>query len=179
MGIYNNIYGVNRTGLEIDMRQEIYNTLHGAADEIKKGRVGLIRIMRRNSNNEPLRCPCRDKQTDDPSRDSYCAHCLGMGYYWDEYPILYYKNEDSYKENEGFLFYLEYNKDISDIDYIVTIKLDKSGEPIIPAIRDKVYKINLAQEYRCDNGKLEFWQIRAKEERKWSVYYGVKNRMYL
>ena len=178
MNIYNNIYGINTTGLEIDLRQEIYNTLHGSIDEIKKGRIGLIRIMNRDSNGDPIRCPCRDKQTDDGNRDSYCRFCLGANYIWTEYPVLYYKNEDSYKENEGFLFYLEYNNTISDIDYIVTVKLNSSGEPIIPAVRDKVYKINFASEERSDNGRIEFWQIRAKEERKWSVYYDVKNRQF-
>ena len=176
MGVYSNLYGRNSSSLEIDLRQEIYNTLHGSIDEIKKGRIGLIRIMNRDSNGDPISCPCRDKQTDDSSRDSYCRHCLGMGYIWTEYPILYYKNEDSYKEKEGFLFYLEYNSNISDIDYLITVKLDKSGEPIIPAERDKVFKINFASEERSDNGRIEFWQIRALEERKWSIYYEVKNR---
>lgn len=176
MSIYNKMYGSNTSGLEINLRSEIYNTLHGSIDEIKKGRVGLIRIMNRDSDGNPVRCACRDKQTDESSKDSFCRYCNGAGYYWTEYPILYYKNEESYLEKEGFLFYLEYNNNISDLDYLVTVKLDKSGEPIIPAVRDTIYNIRHAQEERSDNGKLEFWTIRAKEERKWSTYYGVKNR---
>jgi hypothetical protein len=176
---FKNIYGTNTSGLELDLRQELHNTLYGSYDEIKKGKVGLIRIMRRNSDNEPIRCPCRDKQTDEPSRDSFCRTCWGMGYLWDEEKIVYYKNEDSFKEDEGFLFYTEYEKDISSIDYIITIKLDKEGEPIIPAERDKVFKIKWVKSFSADRGRLEYYEIRAIEERKWSVWYDVKNRQFI
>ena len=176
---YQNIYGSTQDGLEIDLRKELSNTLNGAIDEIRKGKQGLLRRMRRNTDEEPIRCTCRDKQTDEASLDYYCRYCLNMGYLWDERKIVYYKNEDSYKEGKGLLFYAEYDKDISDIDYIVEIKLSKEGEPIIPVVREKYYKITKATPFSADRGRLEFWELLAIEQPLWGTYNGIKNRQYI
>ena len=63
-------------------------------------------------------------------------------------------------------------------DYIVEIKLDREGSPAAPVKREKLYNIIKSKEMRSDRGRREFWQIRALEERKWSVYYGIKHRQY-
>lgn len=175
---FKSLYGQSSSNLELDLRNELSRTLNGASDEIRKGRIGLVRRMRRDDSGGTVRCPCRDQQTDEPSRDSYCRYCLGMGFLWDEYEMLYYKNEDSFQDGKGFSFYLQYDKYVSDIDYLVEIEVDKEGEPVFPVERKAIFNISEAHPYKADRGRLEFWQILALEERKWSVHYGVKNRQY-
>jgi hypothetical protein len=172
-------------GTEIDLREELSRTLYGAVDEVKKGRIGLLRKMRRNSSGELLRCVCRDNLTDEPDSDTYCRYCLGHGYYWDESKITYFKDDDSFRRHEGVtkeyedsIFYVEYNVPVTDDDYIIEISVDSNGNVIIPIERIGFFKILKADPMRSDNGRIEFFQIRTKEERKWSVYYGVTNRQY-
>lgn len=182
---YTNMYPTTASRKELDLRQEINRLLYGASDEIAKGRQGLLRKMRKDSNGNLLRCPCRNRNTDEPDRDYYCRYCLGMGYFWDEVKIVYYRNDGSFrkregktKEFEGDIFYLEYDTVISSNDYIVTVNLDKDGDPSIPVTRDTYFKILSADPFRADNGRIEFWAVRAIEERKWSTWYGVKNRQH-
>ena len=169
--------------LELDLRTEIHELLYGSTGEIAKGKIGLLRKMRADTNGDLMRCPCRNKITDEPDRDSFCRFCHNHGYFWDETQIVYYKNDDSFRkregktqEYEGDLFYLEYSEDISPHDFIIEILLDSTGQPAQPVQRLKTYDILSADQFRADYGRTEFWQIRAKYQRKWSVWYGVKNR---
>lgn len=172
----NTVSMYNSSGKELDLRTELDRTFNGASDEIRKGRIGLLRKMRRDEDGEPVRCPCRDNQTDEPDRDSHCYICKGMGFLWDERKILYYKNESSFLDGKGYKFYIQYDQEITDIDYIVKIKTNKEGEPTSPIEREKLYKISKAHDYKSDKGRLEYWETLAIEERKWSVHYDVKLR---
>jgi len=180
---YTNLYPTTTSGKELDLRVEIYRLLHGAIDEEAKGRYGLIRRMRRDSNGNRVRCACRSDVTDEPDKDYYCRYCLGMGYYWDEVTVLHYRDKTSFRKKQGnnneFVgdnFYIEYDNIITDDDYIITVKLNPDGTPAVPVARDIYFKIVDATSFRSDNGRIEFWSIRAVEERKWSVHYGVQNR---
>lgn len=176
---YSSMYGTsNSQGLELNLRNEFNRTLIGAVDEIEKARIGLLRRMRRDSDGLPIRCPCRDKQTDESDRDSYCRVCHSMGFLWDEYKMLYYKNESSFVDGTGFLFYLQYDKDIDTYDYLVEVNVDRNGELTSPIERKAIFNISNARSFKADNGRIEYWQVTALEERKWSVHYGVKNRQY-
>jgi intein/homing endonuclease len=116
--------------------------------------------------------------------DGILTHnCLGMGYYWDEVPIVQYRDKTSFKkvseDNREFVldkFFVEYDTIINDEDYIVTVKLDQNGSPITPVTREKYFKIASAVSFRSDSGRIEFWEIRAKEEFQWSIWYGVQRR---
>jgi hypothetical protein len=174
---YDNPYANVGTNIELDLRVELNRTFNGAVDEIPKGRVGMLRRMRRDENNKAIRCECRDPQTDEPSKDYYCRYCLGMGFLWDERKMLYYKNEDTFNK-DSFMFYIQYDKDINTEDYIVELLIDKEGSPVLPVQRYKIYNILEVFPYKSDNGRLEFWKVLAQEERRWSVWYGVKNRQY-
>ena len=68
--------GQTSSGVEIDLRVEMQRTLYGAVDEIAKGRTGLLRRMRVDSNGERIKCPCRDTITDEPDQDFYCRTCV-------------------------------------------------------------------------------------------------------
>jgi len=170
---------------ELDLRNELHRLLYGASDEISKGKIGLLRRMRADENGELIKCPCRNTITNEPSRDFFCRYCHGHGYFWDELKIVYYRDDDSFTKKEGNTeeferdyFYFEYNVDIRTSDFIIEVRLDKEGRPYQPVEREKVFNILSADTFRSDNGRVEFWQIRAKEEQKWSVWYGVKNRQY-
>jgi len=171
--------------LELDLRNEMNELLYGSAGEIPKGKTGILRKMRKDDDGNLIRCPCRNEITDEPDRDYFCRFCHGHGYFWDEAKIVYYKNDDSFRkredkvqEYESDLFYFEYSEDISPSDFVIEIELDNSGQPVQPIQRMKVYDIISADTFRSDNGRVEFWQIRARFQRKWSVWYGVQNRQY-
>ena len=118
--------------------------------------------------------------------DGLLVHnCHGHGYFWDEHKIVYYKNDDSFRkregrvqEYEGDLFYLEYSDTVSPGDFVIEISLDNDGVPVQPVERLKVYDIISADHFRADNGRVEYWRLRAKFRREWSVWYGVKNRQH-
>jgi len=180
-----NLYPSANFNKELDLRNEFYRLLYGATDEVAKGREGLLRMMRRDSNSNLVRCPCRDRNTTEPDRDYYCRNCLGMGYFWDEVKIVYYRDDSSFikiagenKEYEGDMFYLEYDVTVTSDDYIVTVKLDVEGDVQIPVERDKYFRIISADPFRSDTGRIEFFAIRAIEERKWSTWYDKQNRQY-
>lgn len=173
------------TGKELDLRAELRRTLYGAPDEVAKGKVGMLRKMREDANGDLVRCPCRNQATTEPDRDFFCRYCHGMGYFWDEYKIVYYKNNESFKKSPGNeedfesnMFYFEWNAVIKATDFVVEVELDKEGRPVLPVNRLKIYDIISADELRADNGRTEFWQIRARERREWSVWYDVKNRQH-
>lgn len=183
--IYNPYYSSNyKSGkIELDLRQEMYELLFGSSGEIPKAKIGLLRIMRRDTDGNPIRCACVNELTDDPDTDRYCRYCLGWKFYWDEYPAYYYKNDEAYDSAAGISqdfisekFYIEYNKTITPNDYIIEIKLDQDGVPVTPTQRLTYYDIMRATPMRSDRGRIEFWQVRAKHEPKWSVWYDVKLR---
>jgi hypothetical protein len=171
---------------ELNLRTEVHKILYGSSEETAKGRVGLIRRMRRGSDGHLIRCECVDPITDEHVQDRYCASCHGMGYYWDEVKFVYFKNDRTYRNKEenisiefgGNVFYTEYSNSITKDDYIVELALDSSGNVIIPIVREKLYRVLDAIEERSDNGRIEFIAIKTVEERKWSTYYGVYNRQY-
>ncbi len=171
---------------EINLRREMESFLAGEIDEIAKGRTGIIRKMRKDASGDLIRCPCRDQTTDEPDKDYNCYNCKGHGYFWDEYEIVYYKNSDSFRRIQGknrevgtYDFYMRYSEDISSNDFLVTLKLDPDGNVILPLEEDDLFEINSAIGFRGDQGRIEFWQVKATEVADWSVHYGnVKNRQY-
>jgi hypothetical protein len=162
------------TKKELDLREELDRTFYGAQDEIAKKITGLLRVMRRDSNGDAIRCECRDSITDEADKDTYCPHCLGMGYLWNEIRINYYRNGE--ESNKNVIFYIEDNISVSIIDYLVTLKLDNEGNIIQPISRDSYYKIHEVIKFRSDNGRIEYVKLRTEYDPKWSVWYGVKLR---
>ena len=168
---YKNLYP--KQGKELNLREEFNKTLYGDFDEIAKGRTGLLRKMRRNEEGDLIRCSCRDIVTDEPSSDYHCRYCKGHGYYWDEIPIVYFYNKNNDVDD---IFYLEYNIEVTDRDYIVQVKLDNNGNIIIPVQRERFFRIREVDIEVADFSKIEFTVVKTVEERKWSTWYGVKNR---
>lgn len=164
--------------LELDLRQEMREFLHGSTGEIAKGRTGLLRRMRTNSDGEKIKCPCRDTVTDEPDRDYYCRTCNGVGYLWDERELVYYKDDGSLEIEDETFFYMEYFVKPSKDDYIVELIRDVNGNVISQSEREAFYKVIEAEPFRADNGRIEYWRCRAEKERKWSVWYGTTPRQH-
>jgi len=165
-------------GIELDLRQEMKEFLHGSAGEIAKGRTGLLRRMRTDSNGDKIKCPCRDTVTDEPDQDYYCRTCNGVGYLWDERELVYYKDDGSLEIEDETFFYTEYFVEPSKDDYIVELIRDVNGNVTSQSKREALYKIIEAEPFRADNGRIEYWRCRAKKERKWSVWYGTTPRQH-
>lgn len=118
--------------------------------------------------------------------DGVLVHnCLGMGWLFQETKIVYYKREESFRKREGKVqeyqatdFYLEYDETIYNEDWIIEVKLDVAGSVVLPPVREKYWEILSADAFRADDGRVEFWRIRAAERRNWSTWYGVDHRQY-
>ncbi|RLC15055.1 MAG: hypothetical protein DRI24_11905 [Deltaproteobacteria bacterium] len=187
----NSLYGNTsrfKTGkIELDLRVEIERTLHGASDEIAKGRSGFLRKIRRDSEGKPVRCPCRDSITDEPDKDYFCKFCHSMGWFWDEHKIVYYKGDDVFrpsgnkqqetqpKKVDASYFYIECNEVITPIDIIVEVEVDKEGKITYPVKRLNFFEIWRPEDFKADNGRLEYWRVTAGLLRDWSVWYGRTN----
>jgi len=164
-------------GIELDLRKEMKEFLHGSAGEIAKGRTGLLRRIRTDSGGEKVKCPCRDTVTDEPDRDYYCRQCNGTGYLWDERELVYYKDDGSLELEEEVLFYVEYFVEPAKEDYVVELTRDIDGS-IVSNKERRLYKITEAEPFRSDNGRVEYWRCRTKYMREWSVWYGVPSRQH-
>ena len=118
--------------------------------------------------------------------DGVLVHnCYGVGWFWDEYKIVYYKNDDVFRTSGGIPkqdashFYIEYDEDIAPIDIIVEVEVDKEGEITYPIKRKGFYDIRVVEDFRADDGRLEYWRITGGYIRDWSVYYEqVRHRQY-
>ena len=165
-------------GTEVNMRQEFNNTMDGHMFEISKAQYGLLRKIRTDSDGNAVWCPCVDKITQEPDKDRFCPDCYGEGNLWDERPIQMYKVIEGLNttnalrdrhEKPGLInipivvFYIRYENNISKLDKIVQIELDKSGNPAQPLRRKAVYSISSEWDYRSDQGKLEYWKIYSHE----------------
>lgn len=165
---------------EVDLRQEMENTLDGTFPEIAKKQKMVLRKMRRDSNGNLIKCACVDEVTREPDKDSFCVLCYGSGYYWDETYLYAYRSSSvestatqalAEKLRETGLhniplvvFYTQYTEEITEDDKIIELVLDKSGEPTKPLKRRRIFRINRAVDYRLENGRLEYYAIYAHEE---------------
>ena len=165
-------------GVELNLREEMYRLLYGAADEIAKGVIGMFRRARLDANGKKVKCPCRDTITDEPDKDFYCRTCIGLGYLWDERELVYYKSDDTLRKTDEMFFYVEYFVRPSIGDYIVELIRDAEGVITPPGMREKLYRIIEAEPFRSDVGRIEYWRCRTVYEREWSVWYGVQSRQH-
>lgn len=161
------------------MRQELINTFDGKYPEVAKAQTGLIRKMRRDSDDKLIACPCVDPVTREPDKDRFCPVCFGEGWLWDETEIEFYRMiSDSDTDNAlrdklrppGLInqplvvFYTKYDADITRDDKIVELNLSISGSVPTVKRRKVIYRIEAVWDYRCDNGKLEYYTLFTHKE---------------
>lgn len=157
---------------EIDLRSEFNNTLYGRSPEIQKGQQGLLRVFR-IENNLLVKCPCIDKVTGEPDRESRCPICFGEGRLFDESTIEFYKvrvgtetaqtqqdrlHSPGLINTETEVFYISSTYSLTKTDKIVVLALDKEGIPLTPIKRSYLFRIAELRPMRLDNGRLEFWK---------------------
>jgi len=172
-------YNNTTSGTEPDMRQEFINTLDGSSPEVAKGQPGLLRRMRRSSDNSLIPCPCVDNVTNEPDKDRFCPICFGEGWLWDEVNIQFYR---VYKESDAsnvekdklrkpglinqpfVVFYVRYDAEITQQDKVVELELNNDGTSSDPMERKRLFRIGNLWDFRADNGKLEYFKIFAYHE---------------
>ena len=185
-----NFYASSRR--EISMRDEMINTISGTLSEIAKAQIGVLRVMRRDDDNELIECVCRDEASNEPMKSPIvCPTCHGCGYYWDEQFIKFYKLEPGYDtalamKEMGIgpgdvniplrVFYLPYDQSVSEpkfpdieqltiFDKVIELVLDSEGDPVVPYRRRAIYEIATIYDYRLDEGRLEYWKILGTEDK--------------
>jgi len=173
------LYTSTSSGGEVDLRQEMDSTLYGSATEIAKGRPVVLRRMRHTAAGLLIPCACTSSLTGEPDRDTKCKYCWGERFLWDEEWITVYKM--SVSSQEGFtrkpqanepgvsitplvFFYLEYTVEPTIFDKIVEMKLDIEGAVVVPITREAVFQIATAEDFRSDNGRVEYWRCAVNEE---------------
>ena len=169
--------GTGRT--EIDLRGEFDDLIYGGSDSMAHGRKFLLRRMRRDDDNKLLKCACVSFLTNEPDTSESCPYCLGEGYYWDENWIIGYAQyigADGGNANrvrglsagtvrvDYRIFYFRYDTEISYRDKIIELKLDTEGDPVVPYIRESIYKPSTINRLRSDNGRVEYITVYCREE---------------
>lgn len=173
------LYGSNSVRTELSMRDELIKTLDGSFPEIAKRQKGLLRVMRRDSNNDLIPCACVNEVTHEADRDHYCPLCLGEGSYWDEEYVYFYRWEQGYDTSKALrdmnivpgninvplkIFYLDYQEYLTAEDRVIELVLDSDGEPVEPLRRRGIYRLGTVYDHRLDNGRLEYWKVVGYED---------------
>lgn len=169
------------SGAEIDLRAEFDLLIFGSATEVPHGHLILIRNMRRDADGYPTRCTCvQVESTTEPDPD--CSYCAGEGYLWDEsWKYCYSMHATSeagmakkyvhvppgLERTDYVVFFLRYDTVIKFQDKIVEVRLDDEGDPVIPYVREAIYKPHTIKNMRSDHGRKEFLAIFCREEDAW------------
>ena len=154
---------------EIDLRDEFDKIVFGEDGEMRHGQLIVVRHMRRDANGKRIECSCKQEfGTESPSD---CPYCQGEGYLWDE---SWYMGRVQFLGSDGGLgsryrfappgevradtklFFLRYDVPIKYGDKIVEMLLDEEGDPVVPYIRESIYKPQTINRLRSDNGRTEF-----------------------
>jgi len=161
---------------EIDLRSEFDEIIYGTGGGIPHGKKVIIRKFRVDDDNNLSACSCRDEMTNEGDPD--CPYCLGEAYFWDEdwavtYSMFVGSDGGLTRRNIPFqpgtvrvdskVFYFRYDTDFAYTDKIVEIKLDTEGDPVVPYIRQAIYKPESIVEYRSDYGRLEYLAVYCRE----------------
>ena len=168
-------YSSSTGSTEIDLRQELINTLDGTYPEVSKKQTGLLRKMRLDSNGNLTKCPCVDSVSGEPDKDQWCSICHNEGNLWDETQVTFYRvlenaAGDDVMTAPGSIniklitFYLRYSDTITDHDKLVQLRLDNEGVVSIPLTRIAICRINRFWDYRADNGRIEFYKVYTNQE---------------
>ena len=173
------------TGSEIDLRREMKNLLEGTAGTVRRGHWIILRRM-----DQRQRCFCwneqgkgEEKLTDDHRKydepKPRCQVCDGDGWiYTDELHLsrrritspevgLAAQKEISdigYMSVNYIVYYLQYYVNPSNKDIIFEIELDSTGAPVRPFVFKERYAISVAESFRDQNGRIEYWRVACKME---------------
>jgi hypothetical protein len=105
---------------------------------------------------------------------------LGVGYIWDEEWIRYYqwpgvgvaRSRSGYKEylewgalptNLAVIYVESYVKP-TDEDKVIEVAFDDRGNPLQPTVRTMMFDLRAVDDYRLDNGRLEYFRLTAMKQ---------------
>ncbi len=182
-----NLYPDTRT--EIDLRSELQQTIDGNAYEIAKGRMYILRRMRRvPGTDERIRCACFNPDTKEGSADVYCPYCHGEGHLWDEewFKGLNIKNRMArqarldaiIQEITGQIYpglsyiYTTYDICPTRHDRVITPQIDVQGNIQWPIKIAAYYYVEKPDHKRCDDGRIEYWRLTVRERLPEGGVYG-------
>lgn len=164
---------------EVDLRKQFDEIVLGKNNNIAHGYKILIRAARKDDSGKVIKCKCLSDITDEPDQENECRFCLGEGIIWDERFVDCYSSlvgADGGKANRNKriipgelrtdykVFYIRYNEIISYFDKIIELQLDLEGNVVIPYKREFIYRPETIQNYRSDNGRLEYIAVYCREE---------------
>lgn len=164
---------------EIDLRKEFDAFLFGSDSETPHNHLVLLRQPKRDSNNKPFKCACVDSLTNEPSSEQECRFCLGEGYYWKETFHRVYSNYSGSgtglsARNQTMpmgtvrvdykIFYFKFDVAITYKDKIIDLKLDTTGNLVVPYKRESIYKPETIIKNRSDNGRVEYITVYCRED---------------
>ena len=163
----------------ISLRDEVTSLFRGGQGDVPVGKLGIFRRLQRDSNGQPILCNCRDLGTKSKKNMHVCDQCLNEGYKWVEEWIYYHKksgihgsrqihNMEITKEMGSIympkdVFYLEYSVLPTILDSIIEVTLDIEGNVVTPVTRKSFHNIRAVEEFRADNGRIEFFQCSCEQ----------------
>lgn len=166
---------IKNKGSEINLRSHFDKLLYGPG--IKHSYLVGIRHMKKSLSGELTKCSCVNKLTHEAYFD--CSFCKGEGYLWDE---KIYRTFSSFVGADGGkanrtrrispgeirtdykIFYFRYDTKLSYKDKIIEFGLDEEGVIKNPVVRETIYTIETIQDYRSDNGRIEYYAVYCREE---------------
>jgi hypothetical protein len=178
-------FAMTRPKTEIDLREEMQIMLEGNQYWPRRGHWTVLRRM-----DQRQRCYCWNEQgvgenqySDDKRKYDEpklrCPACHGEGWlYKDELYLVRRRlvapeiglaasetESDIGLMNINYVvFYYQYYVDPKKEDIILEIELDADGNPVRPFVYKERYNIALAEPYRDQIGRIEYWRVAAKLE---------------
>lgn len=180
-------FASTKQAAEIDFRAEMKLMLEGNEYWVRRGHWAILRRMDRRQ-----RCSCwkeqgegDDKYNPEKDKEKYneprlrCPTCHGEGWvYEDELyltrrrlvsPEIGLAAQEQLSDigwfNVNYIcYYLQHYVNPTRGDKIIEINLDDSGNPIRPLVQQEMYRIAVAEPFRDQNGRIEFWRCSAKLE---------------
>jgi hypothetical protein len=174
---------------EIDLRDELAQTINGSDYEISKGQLYILRRMRRVPDTDALiPCSCFNPQTKEGSSDVFCPYCHGEGHLWDEEwfngirirnrRAMVGKNDSIDQAIAGYLYpelayiYTAYDLCPTTHDRVIMAQMDVEGYTQWPVKIAHYYYIEKPDHKRSDEGRLEYWRLTIRERLAESTVYG-------
>jgi hypothetical protein len=178
-------FATTRKSTEIDLRAEMKIILEGNEYTPRRGHWILLRRMDKRQ-----RCVCWNKKGKDDEKYSLdkgkynepelrCPICNGEGWvYEDELHLVRRRlvspeiglaaseteTEIGWMNINYIVFYFQYYVSPDKGDKVIEIELDNDGNPVRPYIMKEVYRIAVAEPFRDQVGRIEFWRAAAKLE---------------
>jgi len=163
---------------EISLGEELDSLLTGSGGDVPKGRVFILRRLRRDSNDVPTQCVCVSEGPYKQAEHDYpCPYCLGTGFLFDEISFVAYKvivtsasgsgvakgglvkQEFGNMEEAEVKFYLKHTTVPKVRDRIVEIEYDVEGNIVSPLNRTTIYEVAVVRPMAGDNGRVEYFTV--------------------